>query len=321
MILSLVIPFISAINASRIIGSNLSEPCIGENGDFSLYKEIQNLKLFDTFYNNVDVNQTSVGLIYPPISVTSTDNNKEGELSVAYRKSMKNLCNKKFGCEFKRPFSICTKKSLCRNLTKEQFYKAVVHTIKVISGKKDMYIPENTSQVIDSIYIAAVAANATVDQLINFTSIALHNVYLFLSFPVANANNTLIGNTPRGLLQLLSLIAYEAIDSVSETNYIQRPYLLDTFTKVSIQDEVMTFMKYYSRSNLHGIESFIESVRVLKSAEAPLMNMRAAVAVLNRTYVPQNILEQRVLNRFNIYYTLSANLFSSQSLFVSSFEN
>lgn len=321
MILGLVISFINAIDATRIIGTSLCEPFIGDNGDFSLYKEIQTLKLFNDFYTNTDVNQTSAGLIYPPISVTSIDNNKEGELSVAYRKAMKNVCKKRFGCEFKRPFSICTKKSLCRNLTKEQFYKAVVQTIKLISGKKDMCIPECTSHVIDSIYTAGVATNATVDQLINFTSIALHNVYLFLSFPVANVNNVLIGSTPRGLLQLLSMISYEAIDSVSEANYIQRPYLLDTFTKVSIHDEVKTFMRYYSRSNLHGIESFIDSVRVLKSEEAPLMNMRTAVAVLNRTYVPQTVLEQRVLNRFNIYYTLTANLFSSQAIFVSSFEN
>lgn len=260
------------------------------------------------FYG-ADVAGACTYALLPPIAVKSFDYLRNGPIISRYRRCMKKNCNK-FECEFKEPFIFCTKKSLCKCLTKEQFCSAVYATIRIIGGKRCIYIPEKAEAVIESIYHAAVECCATVEQLINFTAIALHNVYLFTYFPRPNFYDANIGCTTRGLLQLLSLNAYEKITSVSEIDYVQKPFLLDTFTRITIHDEFKTFLRFYSNYDVYGIESFITSVHLLQSREAELVNIKSAVEVLNGTYRPRNILEERVLHRFNIYYVLTNQIFS-----------
>ncbi|ELA41451.1 uncharacterized protein VICG_01556 [Vittaforma corneae ATCC 50505] len=260
------------------------------------------------FYG-ADITNACTGALLPPIAVKSFDYLRNGSIISRYRRCMKKNCNK-FECEFKEPFIFCTKKSLCKCLTKEQFCSAVHATIRIISGKRCVYIPEKAEAVIESIYCAAVECGATVEQLINFTAISLHNVYLFTYFPRPNFYDTSIGCTTRGLLQLLSLNAYEKITSVSEIDYLQKPFLLDTFTRVTIHDEFRTFLRFYNNYDTYGIESFITSVHLLQSREAELVNIKSAIEVLNGTYRPRNILEERVLHRFNIYFVLTNQIFS-----------
>lgn len=248
------------------------------------------------------------GVLLPPIGVTSTNYLKNGALISRYRKCVSKFCGDWEWC-LKAPFVICTKRSPCRLLTEAQFTASVISTIRTISGERSVRITDKTYQVIRSIYAAAIESGATVDQLISFTSTALHNVFLFTRFPVPNPRDNAIGVTTRGLLQLLSLNAYEKITSISAINYVQTPNALDLFNPITINDEFRTFLRFYNNDNLSGIESFIQSVHRLESREAPLVNNRSAIAVLNGTYVPRNILEERVLQRFNIFYTLSARIF------------
>lgn len=296
----------------NVVGFSESTPSEVCEYDYSLPFNASTLPfnastVYQNFYGT-DVSSACTGALLPPISVNSVDYLKNGKLISRYRKCIKKLCCKgDFECL--PPFVICTKKSLCSCLTKEQFVCAVLSTIRIIAGKRCLNVPEMTECIVENIYCAAVESGATVEQLINFTSIALHNVYMFTYFPRPNICNSNIGCTTRGLLQLLSLNAYEKITSVSEINYVQKPYLLDTFSSVSIHDEFRVFMRFYNNDELTGLDSFISSVHLLQSQEAPLVNIKSAIEVQNGTYRPQNILEERVLNRFNIYYVLSSQIF------------
>lgn len=249
-------------------------------------------------------------VIFPPLSVTSVDYLKSGPTISKYRRCVgkSNKC-----CfDLREPFVVCTKRSLCKILTRAQFTASVVTTIKLIVGVPNTRISDRALCVINSIYDAAVATDATVEQLINFTSIALHNVYLFTSFPSVNVNNLSFGVTSRGLLQLLSLSAYEKITAVSSINYLEQPYLLDTFSQTTIKDEFNVFLRFFS-ANMSGVESYIASVQLMESQEAQLVNQVSAIEVLLGIYTPTTELQFRVLRRFNIYYTLSAQIFINTS--------
>lgn len=271
--------------------------------------EALNALLTDERYNN-----KCKGTLLPPISVTSFDYLKNGALGSAYRKCVRKSCNRGLECEFKKPFICCTKRSHCRYLPRDQYFRAVLNTIRRLGGNCAAVCPMKTEEVIESIYTAAVENNATVEELINFTSIALHNIHLFKKFPAVDRNDTEIGKRCRGLLQLLHITAYRAITDLCSTNYIAEPYLLDTFSRMTIRDEFKLFLSCYNERQKWGIESFIDSVRLLRSEEAPLVNLRAAAEILAGTYVAENILEARVLDRFKIYYTLSANIFHGESV-------
>lgn len=249
------------------------------------------------------------GVLLPPTGVKATDYLKNGALVSKYRKCVSKFCID-WEWTIKEPFVICTKRSPCKLLSEEQFVRAVIETIRIISGKRCINIPEKAYCVIRDIYVASIETSATVEQLINFTSIALHNVFLFTRFPVSSSR--CIGNVTRGLLQLLSLEAYEKITSISKHDYLRFPNLLDLYNRESIHDEFRTFLRFYNNKALTGIEAFINSVQRLGSREAALVNLKSAISVLNGTYRPSNILEERVLQRFNIYYVLSSRVFISE---------
>lgn len=262
----------------------------------------------ESFVSN-QIQAACPGILLPPTGVKSTDYLKNGALISKYRKCVCKFCKDWEWC-LKEPFVICTKRSPCKLLGEEKFVRAVIETIRIISGNTCISIPEKTYLVIRDIYIASIETGATVEQLINFTSIALHNVYLLTRFPVSSSRS--IGNIPRGLLQLLSLEAYERITSISTTDYLRFPNTLDLYSRETVHDEFRTFLRFYNSKSLCGIEAFINSVQRLGSREAPLVNLRSAISVLNGTYKPSNILEERVLQRFNIYYVLTSRIFISE---------
>lgn len=131
-----------------------------------------------------------------------------------------------------------------------------------------------------------------------------------------------IGSTCRGLLQFKNYDAYVKLNSVSAVDYIKKPYLLDTFSYVSISDEFKAYCKYYTDvCSSTRLSQFIISVHKLAPYESCFVTEEAAIAIMMGSYRPSNILEERVLNRFNIYNTLSVHIFTSERVSVKIIEN
>jgi hypothetical protein len=261
-----------------------------------------------------------IGVLPNPVHVSSFNYLKNGRLLKAFRRAVRRCeC---IPCPFLEPFVICTKKSCCKLISRECFESAVIATIRIISKNKCTSIPRQARLVIDHIYRAACDSNATIDQLINFTAVALHNMYVFLKFTAVNMTDVEIGYTCRGLMQFKNYDAYVKLNSVSVADYIRKPFLLDTFSSVSICDEFRAYCKYYTEVCASTrLSQFIVSIHKLAPYESCLVTEEAAMAIMMGAYRPTNVLEERVLNRFNIYNTLSVHIFNSERVSVKIIEN
>lgn len=266
--------------------------------------------LFRELYGPGVTSACSLALL-PPISVKSVDYLRNGRAISKYRRAVRNSFDR-FGCEFELPIIVRTKKNCCKLIRKDHFRSAVINTIKLLAGKRGDLISSKAHQVIDHIYEAACAADANVDQLINFTSIALFNMYLFTCFTWPDPCRTAIGTIPRGLLQLQSAIAYDNITSVSKkTNYVAKPYILDYFNDSSIHDEFKTFLQFYSNLNFTGLDAFIRSIHLLQSKEASHVTYAVAIEILTGTFRSKGSqIDEKIQNRFNIYFTLNQQIFN-----------
>lgn len=254
---------------------------------------------------------TCKGILPGCIKVTSRDYLKTGLAIRAFRKASKR-CELAFFplCD---PIILCTKQTRCKNLAFEKFYHAVLETAKLVSKGKVTCFSKQAQLIIEHIYAAGVKQNASCEELIIFTSTAMHNLYLLTCFPDAGRNTT-IGCITRGLMQWLSQPAYTKLSSVSVINYNQKPNALDLFTAETINNEFAAYLKYYHNEAIFGVNSFIYTIKAFNSKEAYLADDRAAYSILKGTYMPTNILEERLLNRFNLYYVLSAKVFNNRKL-------
>lgn len=247
------------------------------------------------------------GILPSCIKVCSKDYLKYGQAIRAYRRASRR-------CEVAaiilcEPKVICTKLSRCCNLSFERFYEAVLETARIVSCGKIRCFSKFARDIIERIYIAACKNNASCDQLIIFTATAMHNLYLFNCFPCPPESRA-IGCISRGLMQWLSEQGYSNLNSVSAINYLANPNLLDLYTAETINNEFTAYLKYYNNDQLFGVNAFIYTVKAFNSREAYLVNIQSATEVLRGTYHPTNILEERVLRRFQIYYILNSKIFN-----------
>lgn len=243
-----------------------------------------------------------------------------GHLTNLFRCSVKKSQAQKIA--FQEAMQIFTKKSCCRSISREAFHSAVYCTMRAMVNNRCIEIPKRAKIVIDHIYNAAYDCQASVDELINFTSIALHNMYIFFKFTEVNPRNVCIGEVCRGLLQFKTLPNYQKLSSVSKINYITKPYLLDEFSACSILDEFKAYCKYYSECLCASKTSkFIVSIHLLSPHESPYVTEEAAIAIRRGTYKPTNECERRVLHRFTIYNILSRCIFESGDIAVRIIEN
>lgn len=201
--------------------------------------------------------------------------------------------------------------------TKESFRKLVYD---VMFANQQSYTKENihdeqmTNRVIDSIYHAAVKLYATDNELIIFTSIAMFNNYLFFRFPGCDRKETrasINGKTSRGLLQLTSIKYYDLITRISsyKINYLEAPYMLNTFTAKTIEDEFKLFKdKFYNKSNI-GTDynssinnEFTNSIIQMNSKEARLLSIGIcdSVSTENLTKNELKCLAYKLKRRKNI---------------------
>lgn len=248
------------------------------------------------------------GILPHCLKVLSRDYLKTGAAIRAYRRASRRCeaCPVVL-CE---PKVICTKQSRCSNLSLERFIEAVLETARIVSCGKVRCFSRFAREIIERIYIAGCKNNASCEQLIIFTATAMHNLYLFNCFPCPSESRA-IGFITRGLMQWLSEQGYTNLSNVSAINYLATPNMLDLYTAETIQNEFTAYLRFYNNDHLFGVNAFIYTVKAFNSKEAGLVNLRSAELVLRREYNPTNVLEERVLRRFQLYYTLNAKVFDN----------
>lgn len=245
-----------------------------------------------------------------PVKVEVEDIVSQGKLSRIFRNA--NMDHKIPHADLKNCIIIPTKDSHCKMISREKFHEAVYHTMRIINPK-EFCITIKAKIVIDHIYDAACKLGSTIDELICFTAVAMHNMYAFAKFTTPNELDLAIGVTCRGLLQFKGLVDYEKLCSISKTNYIARPYLLDYFSEQSIHDEFHAYkIFYYGNAHYNRLDSFIRSIHRLASDESCMITLEVALEIRAGRYVPRNILEEKILRRFRIYYILCAFIFCGE---------
>ena len=95
----------------------------------------------------------------------------------------------------------------------------------------------------------------------------------------------------------------------------------DKVPSESINNEFTAYLKFYNKDSLCGIDSFIYTIKEFNSPESVLVNKHVADSILKGCYVPKNKFEERILQRFNIYYVLSSKIFNNKNLEVKVFQN
>jgi hypothetical protein len=200
------------------------------------------------------------------------------------------------------------KDSLC--ISEEKYISAVLKTSESIENVKSCDKVREL-QIITDIYKAASALKATDIDLLQFTSIALHNMYGFKKFVSVNEANLDIRVTSRGLLQLRSYDSYLTISNISKFEYTKKPYLLDQFSTKSIFDEFSFYMKNYSKINLNStkVSSFLIVVQLLNPDEAYLINNMDLESVKCKPANTLTLQEKRLLKRIRIHNCLFKNMF------------
>lgn len=260
------------------------------------------------------------GILPCPKKVKCTDVLTSGFLTTAFRRSASKCQDKILG--FNDAVVICTKRSCCRLISRERFMKAVIATMRAMNKNHNAEIPKQAIVVIDHIYNAAFEIEASIDALISFTCIALHNMHIFFKFTAVDMYNVIIGETCRGLLQFKSYTNYQKLNSVSRIDYIARPYLLDRFSAESILDEFKAYSRfYYNHENATKVSKFINAIHRLAPNESPYVTEQTAYEIALGVYKPRNPCEAKVLQRFTIYNTLSLYVFGTEEISVKIIEN
>jgi len=249
------------------------------------------------------------GILPPCCRVTSRDFIKTGDLSRAYRKASKKC--EYMQMELNEAIILCTKQSHCKSLSFARFYAAVLDTARIVSRGKVCSFGPHEKKVIHHIYTAGVKSGATCEQLIVFTATAMHNCYLFSYFPETGINCT-IGSISRGLMQWTSREGYTNLSKVSAINYLQQPYAVEMYNSETVLNEVDAYLRFYNNCALSGVNAYIYTIKAFGSQEAGLVNEVVAYECLMGLYRPTNVLEERVLRRFNIYYTLTSRIFNQR---------
>ncbi|KAI4290890.1 hypothetical protein PAPHI01_0164 [Pancytospora philotis] len=133
----------------------------------------------------------------------------------------------------KRDFILCVEKTMTETCKKFNYNKKC----------NDKFL----EKVLCAIYSAASASQASLFDLVVFTSIAMHNHNVFYSFVDVNDTNNEV-DRERGLLRIKSEKYYEmctGLVSGDKTNYTRERYALNRFDEVSIRVEFALYMKAF----------------------------------------------------------------------------
>lgn len=136
----------------------------------------------------------------------------------------------------------CYENNRSSSCTYISFHHAISSVIQAYSKEKVRGLPERTKKVIKYIFTAwERLGNDDLVDLAIFTSVAMHNMNLLISFTPVDRSNCLIGALSRGLLQIKSKQYYQWLKDKKVYDYILRPWHLDEFSSESIRDEYLLF--------------------------------------------------------------------------------
>lgn len=205
---------------------------------------------------------------FPPLqTVRVVDMLIEGALTIAYRAKLSQRVTQPGD---RRAVIInCKGDSSCRksSLPSLQCYLAAVSAI--MENAKQRCASNNTAraqQVATAIYKAAAANCSDVCDLIVFTAIAMHNMYMFSQFTQPNCCNTDLCLS-RGLLQVRGEQYYRMLSSFGNENYVERPCLLDYFSNASIAAEYKLFTKCFKGASKNCLLRLAQTVWNMRPCE------------------------------------------------------
>ena len=157
--------------------------------------------------------------------------------------------------------------------------------------------------IIKYIYKAFCSLKGNETDLVNFTSIALHNMYCFKKFTEYNENDKQIGNACRGLLQLKSKKYYEAISKITHFNYMKKPNQLNKFSKKSIMHEAKLFLAIFAKKR-HSKKrnTIVQIVKMFASNDSKALKCDGAVKKTASACIKAQI--KRRIKIYNILYCL-----------------
>lgn len=193
----------------------------------------------------------------------------------------------------------------------------IIHCVSMEINTNRSIVPKGL-EVIDSIYDAAKENMATVHEVICFTAIALHNMYCFANFENCDESSNQIWTCSRGLLQFRDYVQYKKLDVVSRYNYMKYPFLLNAFSKRTINDEFVAFLTFYYENRVDcNVEKFIQTIWKLGGSEEHLITKKVAEQIKSGLYEIKNDEEKRIYRRFRIYYLLEKYILYDNAIFTS----
>lgn len=243
----------------------------------------------------------------PPVIVSCKDYLCDGVLVKKYRSRLFKCCEDGFDVLDSSfwPVVICFGSEPGLKISIEGYVAAVLATIREIE-KKDCIVETPTfKSVTKNIYNACKAQSGSDIDLLNFTAIAMHNMYSFVKFTTADRNDCSIGAKSRGLLQIKSRSYYEDISSFG-TDYISKPWALDYFTEKSIEDEFSLFLRSFGRAPDGGKRSMSSSVVAMGSVESALL--------FGESVKDEALARKRLSRRSQIFGRLYFNMLLAQSI-------
>lgn len=246
--------------------------------------------------------------LFAPIEVKGANFLLDGTLTKLYRGQMANVSATVEATNF-RPVRICFTNKGC-SIKEKAFVKAVLETIKKVEGKNVCFEDkERTIKVIKYIYRACNHHKGTLLDLINFTAIALHNMYSFTKFVAVDVNSTQIGFECRGLLQIKSKKYYKMISKISKYNFVKKPYNLNKFCFSSIKAEFGLFLKYFSNFRCGKKELIGKIVKRFSSDDSKLLDKKGCIKKLDHTEDPELVkqLKRRIKIFRCLYYLLNSS--------------
>lgn len=200
-------------------------------------------------------------------------------------------------------------KSFHEIYSKEMFHNCIYKVIKEMYNIPNYVVFAQGLPVIDDIYNAAVLHNASVHEVICFTSIAMFNTSYFCEFNKYDVNDKYCENGKRGLLQFKNCEQYSRLSLISEIDYFNMPYLLNLYSSKTIFDEFNEFIvSYYNPRIRNNIECYVSAIKDVGYPDSNLISSVIAQEVMKGTFCPKNNDESEVEQRIKVYFLLTGYL-------------
>jgi len=229
---------------------------------------------------------------------------KEGPLISEFRDVLRRCCANKKEWLFMASSSKILNFGVCGiGVSFEQYKCSVYETIRCLACKPSFKENEELNRILCHIYNAAEKKGVREQDLLIFTSIAMHNHNYLTRFP-SKDTNTSFDCVCRGLMQIKSKEYYEKLNN-SPYNYITEPWRLNCFDATSISDEFGLYWNEFRHSKpTDNITAMTYSIKAMASIEGQLLSS------INTCYdfikIADKTIRMRLLRRYEILCKLGS---------------